>query len=105
MLLDQALLFGLLLQWDLKRDGIVDLEEWIKEKVIMLKDQSEEGGMIIEYLFSLLWTMWKARNNFIFNQKRIDPKEIIGLANSVWVEQTHTKEAIVGVGDYQRTNN
>ncbi|XP_019181390.1 PREDICTED: uncharacterized protein LOC109176414 [Ipomoea nil] len=78
--------------WDLAKDGggtglvrYSPISTWIKENSQSNK-VLQDGTVWSSTFVYILWLLWKARNNLIFNQKRDTVVQIVGTARSMALE-------------------
>ncbi|XP_058183909.1 uncharacterized protein LOC131301564 [Rhododendron vialii] len=74
--------------WVLQRE-ITAVNKWIEELLYgcLAKESSRE---IVGAIFDICWAIWKARNSFVFNGRKLNPTKVIEQAGSANVDYLQT---------------
>lgn len=73
----RAVWFGSQFNWSVEMGESENLQHWIMSKLDCLARIGEEKEWRIALFFNYLWSIWKARNEFIFEGRRINLEFII----------------------------
>lgn len=76
---------------DLSNIIVRDINTWLVHKIQNLNDSNIGSGGLAEYLFIVLWCIWKKRNNYYFENRRTGPYAVVEQTNMLWTEQMEVR--------------
>ncbi|XP_057444760.1 uncharacterized protein LOC130737006 [Lotus japonicus] len=75
--------FGSQLHLSASLCGVQRMDEWMTTRVYQFRMGNDSADHSLSYLAFLLWGIWKARNNKVFNSHALNPTEVIVLVQSL----------------------
>lgn len=69
----KAVWFGSPLQWGQVPSPSLSFKDWFEQKMKCLKNLNDDPASIVALFYNILWAIWKARNEFIFESRSICP--------------------------------
>lgn len=71
--------FGSPLQWSTLQETQISFFDWFVGKMTLLGAKDDEDGSLTGLFLNLLWSIWNARNQFVFEGRMIRPEIVISI--------------------------
>lgn len=59
------------------RDGLQSMNVWLKNKLDLIQSLPDSQELLTAKLFFALWSMWKTRNEVVFDDRKPNPKQVL----------------------------
>lgn len=73
----RAVWFGSYFDWHVENEGCANMQHWFVSKLDMIAKFGGDTKWQTALFYNYLWSIWKARNEYIFEGRKINPEFII----------------------------
>lgn len=96
----ETIWFTRVLNYKVDRNGVISWEAWLHSIASQKFGSKKEHGFLLSHMAFTCWNIWKARCNFWFSQKAINPTQVLlAISNyvGVFIEENHAPPTLLAV--------